>query len=383
MLKIPLGWMQLKHQKLRFAVALAGIAFAVVLIMMQLGFRAALFESAVRYHERMRYDIALFSNESAFLVEPRPFSIRRLYQVLGVEGVESVSPVYIAQSSWKNPYSHEYRSVFTVGIDPADSVLDAPGVGENLAQIRRQDVVLFDALSRPEYGPIAERFQAGERIITEVNERQIEIGGIFRMGPSFGIDATILTSDTNFLRMFPGRPRTQISLGLVHLEPGVDVDATRARLSAVLPDEVLVMTRREFVAREKAYWNSTTPIGYVFGFGAIMGFVVGAIIVYQILFADVSEHLPEYATLKAMGYSNRSVSSVVIQQAIILALLGYLPGVAVTLFLYRAAGAATHLPMYLTLERGLVVLGLTLAMCTLSGLSALRKVRSLDPAEIF
>jgi len=370
-MSIPLGWMQLKHRKLRFAVALIGIAFAVVLIMMQLGFRSSLYASAVRYHQQLRYDIVLISLDTSFLVQPSPFSSRRLYQALGVEGVASVTPVYVRVAIWKNPYDHSSRQIFTVGIDPADAALDAPGVTENGAVIQRRDAALFDAESRPEFGPVP------------VNGREIEIGGLFEMGTSFGIDASLLTSDTNFLRLFPDRARTQIDLGLVRLQPGADLEGVRSRLRALVPSDVRVLTKREYVDREIAYWASTTPIGYVFTFGCVIGFVVGCIIVYQILFADVSDHLAEYATLKAMGYSNRWLSGVVLQQALILAALGYLPGLLVSLWLYRTAGAATRLPMELTAERGFAVLGLTAAMCAASGIMALRRVRSLDPAEIF
>ena len=143
------------------------------------------------------------------------------------------------------------------------------------------------------------------------------------------------------------------------------------------------MTKAEFVARETAYWNAATPIGYVFAFGAIMGFVVGAIIVYQILFADVSEHLNEYATLRAIGYPNRFVSGIVVQQAAILGVLGFVPGALGADWLYGRAAAATNLPLHMTADRLAVVLTLTLGMCALSALLALRKVRRLDPAEVF
>jgi putative ABC transport system permease protein len=380
---IALGWMQLKHQKLRLLVAVLGISFAVVLILMQVGFREALFQSAVRYHQRFDFDVAIFGAESTFIVRPQSFSKRRLYQALGMDGVESVSPVYIAPANWKNPYNHQVRSILTLGVDPDRTVLNAPGVREGLERTRLQDAVLFDALSRPEHGPIGERFRAGEEIFAEVNDRRVTVVGLFEMGTSFGIDASMLTSETNFLRIFPRRQRGQIDLGLVRLEPGADPVRVRDRLREALPGDVLVLTRDEFVAREISYWNATTPIGYVFTFGTIVGFVVGAIIVYQILFADVSDHLAEYATLKAIGYSNGYVSWVVVQQAVILAVLGYLPGLAVCIWLYRTAGAATRLPLDMTWDRGVSVLLLTIAMCAISGMVALRKVRSLDPAEIF
>jgi putative ABC transport system permease protein len=382
-MRTPLGWLQLKHKPLRLVVALSGISFAVLLIMMQLGFRSALFESAVRFHERFEYDIALFSPDSVFIVRPQPFSIRRLYQSLGFEGVENVTPVYIFPSVWKNPWNNQRRSIQTIGFNPDEPVLNSPGFLQAKSLLRQQDVVIFDRDSRPEFGPVDEVFDAGQPVVTEVNDREIEVVGLFRMGTSFGIDGTIITSDVNWLRLFPGRTRNEIQLGLIRLREGADAGLTRDRLAEYLPDDVLVMTRQQFVQREKDYWNGATPIGYIFAFGAIMGFVVGAIIVYQILFADVSEHLNEYATLRAMGYKSRFVSGIVLQQAAILAVLGYLPGVAIVHWLYGKAAAATSLPLYITSERAITVFLMTLAMCAISGLLAVRKVRRLDPADVF
>jgi putative ABC transport system permease protein len=380
---MPLGWLQLRHKPLRLIVALSGIAFAVLLIMMQLGFRSALFESAVRFHERFDYDIALFSPDSVFIVRPQPFSIRRLYQTLGFDAVEDVTPVYIFPSVWKNPWNNNRRSINTIGFDPDDPLLSVAGFDEARKLLRRQDVVLFDSAARPEFGPVAEAMEAGEPLVTEINDREIEVVGLFEMGTSFGIDGTVITSDDNWLRLFPERPRSEIQLGLIRLKEAKDANEVRDALADYLPDDVLVLTRQQFVQREKDYWNSATPIGYIFAFGAIMGFVVGAIIVYQILFADVSEHLNEYATLRAMGYRNRFVSGIVLQQAAILAVLGYLPGLAIVYWLYGKAAAATNLPLYITHERALNVFLMTLVMCALSGLMAVRKVRRLDPAEVF
>jgi len=378
----PLGWLQLWHKPVRLLVAIAGIAFAVLLILMQLGFRSALFESTLRFHERFRYDIALFSPDSVFIVRPATFSIRRLYEAMGSADVESVSPVYISPATWKNPWNNQRRTINTVGVDPTRDVLDTPGFAAGRSKLAGQDVVLFDQASRPEFGPVRENFGTA-RISTELNDREVGVVGLVEIGPSFGIDGTVLMSVDNWLRLFPERPRSEIGLGLVTLKPGVDPEAARERLLAFLPADVLVMTKPQFAAREKAYWNGATPIGYVFAFGAIMGLVVGAIIVYQILFADVSEHLREYATLRALGYRNRFVSGIVLQQAAILAVLGYLPGMAAAWWLYRSAAAATRLPLHLTADRALTVFVLTLGMCALAGFLALRKVRRLDPADVF
>jgi putative ABC transport system permease protein len=380
---VPLGWRQLWHRPLRLVVAVAGIAFAVLLIMMQLGFRSALFESTLRFHERFRYDIALFSPDSVFIVRPAPFSIRRLYQALGLPEVAEVDPVYIFPAVWKSPWTADRRGINAVGVDPESDLLDTPGFSEGRHLLKQQDTLLFDEAARPEFGPIGERFRTYGPFQTEVNDRRVTVAGLVEIGPSFGIDGTVITSVDNWLRLFPERPRNDIELGLIRLRPGTDPVAARDRLRAALPGDVLVLTKADFVARERAYWSGATPIGYIFAFGAIMGLVVGAIIVYQILFADVSEHIREYGTLRAIGYRNRFVSGIVMQQAVILAVLGYVPGALLAHFLYGAAAGATRLPLHLTLERGVTVFLLTLGMCLLSGFLALRRVRKLDPAEVF
>jgi putative ABC transport system permease protein len=382
-MRTPLSWLQLRHKPLRLLVALMGISFAVLLIMMQLGFRSALFESAARFQERFNYDIALFSKDSVFIVRPQPLSIRRLYQALGDEDVDDVSPVYIFPAVWKNPWNHQRRSLSAIGFDPEDNVIETPGVNEQRRLLRQQDVILFDALSRPEFGPVGETIAAGDTVRTEINDREIEVVGLYEMGTSFGIDGSFITSTDNWLRLFPQRPRNEIQLGLIRLRKGADAVTVRDRLRDYLPEDILIMTKDDFIKRERDYWNSATPIGYIFAFGAIMGFVVGAIIVYQILFADVSEHLSEYATLRALGYPNRFISAIVIQQALILGVLGYIPGVLAVAWLYDKAATATSLPLYVTTDRAITVFAMTLSMCAISALLALRKVRRLDPADVF
>ena len=239
-MRSPLGWLQLKHRPLRLIVALSGIAFAVLLIMMQLGFRSALFESAVRFHERFEYDIALFSPDSVFIVRPQPFSIRRLYQTLGFEGVEDVTPVYIFPSVWKNPWNNQRRSIQTIGFNPDEPVLKTPGFLAAKPLLRQQDVVIFDRGSRPEFGPVGETFDTGQSVVTEINDREVEVVGLFRMGTSFGIDGTVITSDDNWLRLFPDRSRNEIQLGLIRLQEGADSQRIRDELAEFLPDDVLV-----------------------------------------------------------------------------------------------------------------------------------------------
>lgn len=381
---VPLTWLQLKREKTRLAMAILGVGFAVVLIFMQLGFRDALFDSSVRYHNTLDYDLAMISPKTDFIVRPAGFSRRRLIQTLGVDGVADVSSVYLGTTVWRNPLSPaETRSIYVVGFDPDESVLKLPGVTAARADLRLPDSFLFDAHSREEFGPIAETFRERGRIATEIGNREIDIVGLFELGTSFGIDASLVTSDLNFRRIFPLRQAGNIDLGLIRVEPGQSIEAVRARILERIPGDVLVVTREGFVAREVAYWSSATPIGFIFSFGAVIGLTVGAIIVYQILFADVSDHLSEYATLKAMGYTHRYLVRLVLKESVILAALGFAPGALASMYLYDAARQATQLPMQLTPQLAALVLGLTIAMCAFSGILALRKLRGVDPADVF
>lgn len=384
-LAVPIAWLQLKREKLRLAVALAGVAFAVVLIFMQLGFQEALFQSSVRYHTNLSYGVAMISPKTDFIVQPESFSRRRLYQARGVPGVAGVTPLYLGLARWKNPTAGaDTRAIYVVGFDPSSRVFELPGIEAYRELLKLPDVVLYDEASRPEFGPIPALFRASEGgVETEVANRRVRVVGLFKLGTSFGIDASLVTSDLNFLRIFPQRAPGLIDLGLVHLEPGADPDAVRDAIAARVPGDVVVLTRADFVQREVDYWSQATPIGFVFGFGVIMGLTVGGIIVYQILFADVSEHLREYATLKAIGYTDARLFGVVLQEALLLAVLGFLPGYAASVLLYRSAGEATRLPLEMSPPLALIVFALTAAMCGFAGGIALRKVRTADPAEVF
>ena len=381
--KIPIAWLQLSKEKLRLLVALSGVSFAVILVFMQLGFRGSVYESATRYQRGFDYDLVMLSPKTAFIGFPVSFSRRRLYQALGAEEVASIAPVYVSQAYWKNPWEYNARNILVVGIDPTRRVFTLPDVTRQLHILPLEDRLLFDARSRPEFGPVATRFAEEGVVIAEVNDRHVTVAGLFQLGTSFGIDGSLVTSDVNFRRLFPQRPIGHIELGLLQLQAGADPTRVGARLGAALENDVLILTREQWIDREGRYWASTTPIGFVFGFGAIMGLVVGGVIVYQILFADVSQHEAEYATLKAMGYSNAFLSRVVLGEAAILTLFGFIPGLLVSVVLYRITATATRLPLEMTVGRGLLVLLLTAAMCGVAALVALRKVRSADPAEVF
>lgn len=385
LLKIALPWLQLTREKTRLLVAIAGIGFADLLMFMQFGFRDALFESAITFHSKLDGDIFLTSPQSTALIAMKSFPQRRLYQALAFEGVESVSPLYIGFGLWKNPdpQKRNTRSIMVIGFDPSHHVIDLPSVIENQDKIKISDVILFDDASRPEFGPIKDYFKAGKIVETEIDDRRIKVGELFTLGASFGADGNIVTSDLNFLRIFKKRVKGIIDIGIIHLKPGTDVQKVVSEMRKSLPNDVRITSKEEFVELERKYWEESTAIGFIFTLGAGMGFIVGIVIVYQILYTDVSDHLPEYATLKAMGYKDIYFLGVVFQEAMILAIIGYLPGFAISTVLYNLGRTATSLPMYMTVAKAITVLILTFVMCCASGAVAVRKLSAADPADIF
>ncbi|MFN6518305.1 MAG: ABC transporter permease DevC [Nostoc sp. CreGUA01] len=381
--KIPLSWLQLTRERTRLAVALAGIAFADILMFMQLGFRDALYYSNVRFHSSLQGDIVLINSQSSAVLAMRSFSQRRLYKALELPTVESVHPIYLDYTTWKNPVTGRPRSILIFGMNPETNLLNLPGVQENLEKLKLPDVVLFDRSSRVEYGPIATDYDQGKTVTAEVRRRRTKVVGLFTLGASFGADGNLITSDVNFLRIFNTRQKGLIDIGLIKLKPGANVDAVAQDLKKYLPNEVNVLTKQEFIDFERNYWASSTAIGFIFTLGTIMGFIVGTVIVYQILYTEVSDHLAEYATLKAIGYTHNYLLKVILQEAFLLAVLGYLPGIIFALFMYDSARTATLLPVFMSFDRATTVLILTIIMCFVSGAIAVRKLRSADPADIF
>ncbi|WP_425332616.1 MULTISPECIES: ABC transporter permease DevC [Anabaenopsis] len=381
--RTPLGWLQLSHEKSRLLVALSGIAFADVLMFMQMGFQTALYDSNTRLHRSLQADILLTSPQARSMQNMPTFSRRRLYQAMDIPGVNSAEAMYVNNIIWKNPQTHRQTSVQVIGFNPDQPVFDLPEVNRQLQSIKLPDTVLFDRNARGDYQQAIAKINQGEKVTTEIEGRTITISGLYTVGASFGSDGSLITSDQNFLRLFSRRPASNISLGLLKVKPGYDPKKVAKALQAYLKDDVRVMTHPEFIEFENNFWRTNSPIGFIFSLGVSMGFAVGVILVYQVLSTDVNAHVREYATFKALGYRNYYFLSVVFEQALILGALGFIPGVAVSLGLYQMTRTATNLPMYMTAARALQVLVLTIIMCSISGAIATRKLRSADPADMF
>ena len=386
--KTPLAWRQLMKEKTRLVVAVAGITFADMLIFIQMGFESALFDAAIQPHRNLQADLVLINPQFQTLFSVKSFSRERLYQALSYNGVKSVSSIYISTGQWRNPQTKMDRSILVWGVDPATPGLKFPELQAKKDNLKQLNQVIFDEASRPEYGEIGKIFRETGKFNAELSGKNVSVKGLFQNGASFAADGNVVVSDSTFLQLFPTRKADQIEVGLITLQPGADIEKVKAQLQIGLnPDPqnpfVEVGTPETFAQKEKTYWATGTGIGFIFSLGVIVGFIVGIVIVYQVLYSDVSDHLPEYATLKAMGYTDNYLLRVLLQEALFLAALGYLPAFFLSFGLYQVTFAATLLPISMKVDRAINVFILTVIMCTVSGTIAMRKLRSADPADIF
>lgn len=372
-----LPWHNLTQNKVRLAVAVSSISFASALMFLQIGLLGAVKKSASLIYDTLDFDIVLLSSKSLEASFSNPFDQRILYQAAGAQGVAAVTPIYISFGPWRNPTSQENWGIMILGFKPQDSVFRNPELSDASTQLQRQDTVLINQFSRPEFG------DRSLGIRTELRGRVVEIVGQFRLSNTLRANGTVLTSDQNFSRLHPGRSLDAINLGLIKLESGADGDAVLATLREKLPLNVNILSRQEAIAKDQTYWVNTTSTGFVISVGAVMAVLVGGVIVYQVLHADVSEHLQEYAVLKAIGFSNQRLFNIVLQEAVILALLGFVPGLLISFGLYQLIWISTRLPIAMTLGRVGLIFGLSLTMCGTSGCWAARRIFTADPANVF
>ncbi|MGD1896675.1 MAG: ABC transporter permease DevC [Phormidesmis sp.] len=381
--RTPLGLLQLKHDRLRLLTAIAGITFADVLIFMQLGFADALFTSNTQYPRAIQADLVLISPQAKNFSNLRTFPKRRLYQALDVPGVATADAVNIGSKVWRNPQTREKSSLMMVGQNPDRAAFNLPEINQQIERTRLPDSFLFDQAARGDYEEMIAEVQQTGTAQTEIGVRTVTVTGLFTVGASFGDDGALITTNQNFFRHFPNRDAGTINLGMINVEPGHDILSVQADLIKHLPGDIQVLTQEGYVDFELNEIQSNSPIGFVFSLGSAMGFIVGIVIVYQVLSTDVNSHLSEYATFKAMGYRNSYLLGIVFEEAIILSICGFIPSLAVGIGIYSLTSAATSLPMAMTVGRAIVVFVLTVVMCGASGAIATQKLQSADPADIF
>jgi putative ABC transport system permease protein len=372
----PLALRNLVHGKTRTLVALGGVCFAVTLLFMQLGFFASVPLTAMLTYDALDFDILLVSPNYVVLTQAGSFPRSRLYLPEAHADVRAVMPVHVTRYHWRNYETRFRRAVVVLGVKPSDPISTVPELAQQIPALARPDTVLVDRLSRPDLGPV----EPGT--ITEVGLRNLETIGQFTIGPGYEA-GQVMVSESTFSQLSGGRPLRDVNLGLIKLRPGANPATVAEEIQASLPADVRVLTRAQLAAKEQHYWMVSTSTGIIFGCGVLVAVLFGLVITYQVLSMEVTQRLSEYATLKAIGFTDGHLARVVLQQALAIAILSYLPAYAIGLVIYYVSRSVTNLPINMTVERAIGVFLANLVICSLSGLVALRILRRADPVDLF
>jgi len=389
----PLGWAQLTHRKVRLLVAMTGVAFSNILIFTQLGLRAMLFDGVTLIPDNLEGDLFLVSAYAPNIDLGR-FPKIYLYQADAVEGIKAAYPLYIEFSNWVNPedlnrpndeeggFQLFPNQVKILAFNPTQPVLAIPEINQQIERLSGPGAVLYDRLGQKKLGPIVEQFQQQGIASTLMSNQRVYVTGLFSLGSTLFDNGHVVMSDWSYAQWYGKQSLEQVNVGCLTLADVADLEQTRQQLRTILPESIRILTQTELAEAEQAF-RASLPNGKVLNFGAMMGFVVGIVIVYQVLYTDVSEHLPEYATLKAMGYSDWTLLRVILQEALILAVLGFIPGYIASYGVYQLLVQITRVPLTMKTAVALQVFMLTVVMCAVSGAIAMNKLRAADPAEVF
>jgi putative ABC transport system permease protein len=373
-----IAWRLLTHEKGRSGLAVGGILVAILLMFLQIGFYSSVPRGGLLFYDAMSFDLLLTSSAYVYEAQPMSFPRRRLFQAIALPEVTRAVPVYHGSGRWLNSEGSLARDVFVIGYNPDDHVFTVPELQRASDILRRPDTVLVDASSRPEFGQL----ELGRRV--EIQQRTVTIGGIYHLGSGFVGLGVAVTSDLNFSRIFPEQGGiSEVNLGLLTLKPDADPNAVAAQLRAVLPADTRVFTRAEITDHEVSHWVTNTSTGLIFGFGVIVAVIVGLVILNQTLSTQITRQLPQYATLKAIGYTDRQLGGIVVTIATIMSTISYVPAVLIATIIYRIIRTVTPLPIEMTAGRMLSVLAVAWVMSALSALLALHILRRADPVELF
>ena len=376
-MRFALAWRILTYDKGRTALAVAGVFLAIVLVFVQLGFFIAVPQGGMLLYDRTRFDLLIASTSYEYQVQPGEFPLSRLDRAKTAPEVALAAPLYFGSAKWRSGEDGKAPDVFVIGLDPRDRIFASADINLQLSVLDRTNTVLVDSMTRSMFGPLT----TGRTV--EIDDDKVKIGGNYVLGTGFMGLGVILVSAQNFVHLFPYRQLDQINLGLIQLKPGVDPDHAAASLRALLGGDTRIFTRPELESHETAYWTTRTSVGLLFGSGLIISFIVGVMVVYQILATQVSRQLPQFATLKAVGYGDRFLNGTVIIMALLIVLAGFFPALAAALGVYAVIREETLLPVEMSGTRIAAVFVATLAMAAASALLSMSSLRRADPADLF
>lgn len=380
--RLPIGWLQLTHNRTRFAAALVGVAFANVLVLVQLGIMNSMGTATLRPYEFFSADVMISASDANALNDGGNVARQWLLQAMADPDVTDGAGLFIGNVPWDRGDAD--ISLTTFGVDPARPGFIAPEIAGEISLLEVQDAVLVDRLARGLTREEASAIRPQTPTAFETQGRTLTAYSTFSGGGGFGGDGYMIVSDQTFLSLFPARRSTAPDHILLRLRPGADVASTVLRLRELISDPALrIRSYADAAQEELTYQQTKRPTGIIFGFGVLIGVLVGLVIVYQVLSTDVADHLREYATFKAMGYGQRFFMGIVLEEALILGIIGFLPGFAVGATILTLMAKVTTLPLAITPSMAVTVFIGTVVFSVLSGTIATRRLAAADPADLF
>jgi putative ABC transport system permease protein len=382
--RLPVGWLQLSHNPGRLLAAISGVAFANVLVFVQLGLAGSLEETVVRPYHLFDNDLVLVSAvDSDGLDDGSNLPRARLYQALSHPQVDDGAPLYVGRVSWLTE-GGDTSALALYAIAPHHRDFFRQDLAPKLEPLSMLDTALTDRDTRfIDMSPF-ENASPESPVPFEIKGRRIQSVGTFSLGGGFGGDGGLLVSEQTFFRLLPNRSSAAPSHLLLRVAPGADREAVTAGVAALLgPDKAKVAPIEQAMATAAKVQLQDRPTGIIFTFGVVIGVVVGIVIAYQVLATDVADHLKEYATFKAMGYRHRFFVSIILEEAVVLGALGFVPGILVAQLFYDALVRSANVPLFMTSERVVMVFVGTLVACSVSGMLAIRRLQAADPADLF
>lgn len=379
--RLPVGWLQLTHSRGRLAAAIAGVAFANVLVLVQLGLAGALNGTIVQGYAFFEADIMISAGDGNTMTDGSNVARAHLWRALADPQVAEGTPLFVGTVTWSRESGD--TTLQTFGIDPVATGFVAPELAPILPGLALADRAAVDRTTRRLEPEVVADLSEATPLRFETGGRTLSVTGAFTGGVGFTADGYMFVSDQTFLSLFARRDSGAPNHLLLRTVPGADPAAVAQRLQDRLGPDLRVRTMEAAVAADQLYQGTQRPTGIIFGFGVVIGVLVGLVIVYQVLSTDVADHLREYATFKAVGYPHRYFIGVILEEALILASLGFVPGIAIASGLYLALNVATGLPLVMSPQTALAVLFGTMAACALSGILATRRLAAADPADLF
>ncbi len=380
--RLPIGWLQLTHKRGRFFAALSGVAFANVLVFVQLGIMNSMATATLRPYTFFNADIMISAADANALAEGGNVARQWMLQAFADPDVIAGTGLFIANAPLNRGDTD--ISLTTFGVDPGQPGFIAPQIAGDIGLLQVQDVAILDRLARGISKDEAAAIRPQTPLSFETQTRTLTALTTFAGGGGFGGDGYMFVSDQTFLSLFTSRSSSAPDHILLRLRPGADVAAVVDRLRGLISDTTLRIRSYGDAAQEDLRHQQTKrPTGIIFGFGVLIGVLVGLVIVYQVLSADVADHLREYATFKAMGYGPGFFLGIVVEEALVLGILGFLPGLAVGTAILTLMGKATSLPLAMTTGMAVTVFLGTVLFSVLSGVIATRRLAAADPADLF